>query len=74
MPEDEEIEAEEQEMEELEEETEELQQAEAKGYKCVNCEADVELDPVDDKIICPKCSHRVLMKKRAENPVSVEAK
>lgn len=46
----------------------------AKGYKCVNCETSVELDPVEDKIICPKCSHRVLMKKRPKDPVTVEAK
>lgn len=45
----------------------------AKGYKCVNCETEVELDPVTDKIICPKCSHRVLLKKRPEQPKTVEA-
>jgi DNA-directed RNA polymerase subunit RPC12/RpoP len=65
MPEDEEVE---------ESEVEEVQEQQVKGYKCVNCEAEVEVDPVDDKIICPKCSHRVLMKKRPENPVSVEVK
>ena len=63
MPEDEEV-----------EETEVQQEKQLNGYKCVNCEAEVEVDPVDDKIICPKCSHRVLMKKRPENPVSVEVK
>ncbi len=68
MPEDEEVE--ETEVEEVEQVEE--QEPEVDGYKCVNCEAEVEVDPVDDKIICPKCSHRVLMKKRPENPVTVE--
>lgn len=44
------------------------------GYVCVDCENEVEIDPVDDKIICPKCSHRVLLKKRSEDPNKVEAK
>ncbi|MFB6199471.1 MAG: DNA-directed RNA polymerase subunit P [Candidatus Nanohaloarchaea archaeon] len=43
------------------------------GYVCVKCEEEVELDPVNDKIICPNCSHRVLLKKRPEDPVDVEA-
>lgn len=52
-----------------EEETEE----QGKGYVCVNCETEVEVDPVEDKIICPKCSHRVLLKKRPEQPKTVDA-
>jgi len=60
MPEDEEIE--DTEVEEVEQVKEPVSIGD--GYKCVNCEADVEVDPVDDKIICPKCSHRVLMKKK----------
>jgi len=43
------------------------------AYVCVNCEEEVELDPVDEKIICPKCSHRVLLKKRPETPQKIEA-
>ncbi len=42
-------------------------------FVCVNCEAEVELDPIHEKVICPKCSHRVLFKKRPENPSKVEA-
>lgn len=68
MPEDEKVDTEVEEAEQVEE-----QEQEINGYKCVNCETEVEVDPVDDKIICPKCSHRVLMKKRPENPVTVEA-
>lgn len=60
------------EVEESVEETEE-QHKQEEGYVCVNCETEVEVDPVEDKIICPKCSHRVLLKKRPEQPKTVEA-
>lgn len=43
------------------------------GYVCVKCEEEVEVDPVEDKIICPSCSHRVLLKKRPEQGKTVEA-
>jgi DNA-directed RNA polymerase subunit RPC12/RpoP len=43
------------------------------GYVCVNCEQEVEIDPVNEKIICPKCSHRVLLKRRPNDPDTVEA-
>ena len=43
------------------------------GYVCVNCEQEVEIDPVNEKIICPKCSHRVLFKRRSDDPNVVEA-
>jgi DNA-directed RNA polymerase subunit RPC12/RpoP len=46
---------------------------EAKGYRCVKCENEVEIDPVEEKIICPKCSHRVLLKSRSPNPKKVDA-
>jgi len=45
----------------------------SEGYKCVKCEEEVEIDPVEEKIICPKCSHRVLLKLRADEPKHVEA-
>ena len=57
--------------ESIEETIEEREQG--KGYVCVNCETEVEVDPVEDKIICPKCSHRVLLKKRPEKPKTLEA-
>lgn len=44
------------------------------GYVCVECENEVDIDPVEDKIICPKCSHRVLLKKRPEDSDTVKAK
>lgn len=43
------------------------------SYVCVNCEEEVEVDPVNEKIICPKCSHRVLLKKRPEDADTVQA-
>jgi DNA-directed RNA polymerase subunit RPC12/RpoP len=55
---------------EVEEENEETGPT---GYVCVKCEEEVEVDPVEDKIICPSCSHRVLLKKRPEQGKTVEA-
>ncbi|MFB6181219.1 MAG: DNA-directed RNA polymerase subunit P [Candidatus Nanohalobium sp.] len=43
------------------------------SYVCVNCEEEVELNPVEEKVICPKCSHRVLLKKRPDDPDTVQA-
>jgi DNA-directed RNA polymerase subunit P len=43
------------------------------AYTCVNCEEEVDLDPINEKVICPQCSHRVLMKKRPETPKTVKA-
>lgn len=43
------------------------------GFVCVKCEEEVDLDPVEEKIICPKCSHRVLLKKSPETAREVEA-
>lgn len=43
------------------------------GYVCVKCEEEVDIDPVEEKVICPKCSHRVLLKKRSEDPDVVKA-
>ncbi|MFB6115788.1 MAG: DNA-directed RNA polymerase subunit P [Candidatus Nanohalobium sp.] len=43
------------------------------SYVCVNCEQEVEIDPVEEKVICPKCSHRVLLKKRPDDPDTVQA-
>jgi DNA-directed RNA polymerase subunit RPC12/RpoP len=43
------------------------------SYVCVNCEQEVEIDPAEEKVICPKCSHRVLLKKRPDDPDTVQA-
>jgi DNA-directed RNA polymerase subunit RPC12/RpoP len=43
------------------------------GYVCVKCEQEVDIDPVSEKIICPQCSHRVLLKTRSEDPDTVKA-
>ncbi|MFB6143846.1 MAG: hypothetical protein ABEJ98_00910 [Candidatus Nanohaloarchaea archaeon] len=59
--------------EEADEPEEAVEESPGKGFVCVNCETEVKVDPVDDKIICPKCSHRVLLKNRPEQPKKVEA-
>lgn len=51
----------------------ETEHEEVGGYRCVKCEEEVQINPVEEKIICPKCSHRVLFKTRSENPERVEA-
>lgn len=43
------------------------------SYVCVSCEEEIDMDPVDEKVICPNCSHRVLFKKAPETPTKVEA-
>lgn len=43
------------------------------GFVCVKCEEEVDINPVEEKVICPKCSHRVLLKKTPEEPNRVEA-
>lgn len=43
------------------------------AYKCVKCEEEVDIDPVNEKVICPMCSHRVLLKMRPEDTDRVEA-
>lgn len=37
-----------------------------KGYICLNCKNEIDLDPTKDRILCPKCSGRVILKKRPE--------
>ncbi|WEL19460.1 DNA-directed RNA polymerase subunit P [Candidatus Nanohalococcus occultus] len=60
--------------EETTEEVEELEEQEpAAGYKCVKCEQEVTINPVEEKIICPKCSHRVLFKLRSRDTQRVKA-
>lgn len=64
--------------EEVEESIEMPEEGEEKGaktgYVCVSCEEEVEINPVEDKIICPSCSHRVLLKKRPEQDKTVKAR
>ncbi len=43
------------------------------GYVCARCKEEVEVNPVEDKVICPKCSHRVLFKQRSDDPDHVPA-
>jgi DNA-directed RNA polymerase subunit RPC12/RpoP len=43
-------------------------------YVCTKCEEEVDMDPVDDKIICPHCSNRAVLKKRPETPRELKAR
>ncbi|MCJ7428995.1 MAG: DNA-directed RNA polymerase subunit P [Candidatus Nanohaloarchaeota archaeon QJJ-5] len=43
------------------------------GYKCAKCEEDIDVDPVNEKIICPRCSGRVILKKRPQERTTVKA-
>lgn len=57
----------------VEDEVEEVEEDNAAGYKCVKCEEEVVINPVEEKIICPNCSHRVLFKLRSTDSQTVEA-
>lgn len=35
------------------------------GYVCTKCENEVDIDPLKDKIICPHCSGRSVLKTRS---------
>lgn len=59
--------------EEVEDTEDETVENQAAGYKCVKCEEEVTINPVEEKIICPKCSHRVLFKLRSSDSQRVEA-
>ncbi len=43
------------------------------AYICIKCEKEVELDPRTERIICPNCSGRILLKKRPEIAKTVKA-
>jgi DNA-directed RNA polymerase subunit RPC12/RpoP len=43
-------------------------------YVCTKCEEDVDMDPVNEKIICPYCSNRGVLKKRPETPNELKAR
>lgn len=42
-------------------------------YTCMDCEQDVELESVAEKIICPHCSSRIFLKTRPPTPKTVKA-
>lgn len=41
-------------------------------YKCLKCGKDIELKQVKEKIRCPFCGYRVIMKKRPKTLVKVD--
>ncbi len=44
------------------------------GYICAKCEEDIDVDPVNEKIICPQCSGRIILKKRPTDKKTVKAR
>jgi DNA-directed RNA polymerase subunit P len=42
-------------------------------YKCLNCGKDIELKQVKDKIRCPYCGYRVIIKKVPKTLKKVKA-
>ncbi len=44
------------------------------GYICAKCESEIDIKPVREKIICPECSGRVILKKRPVEKKTVEAR
>ena len=44
------------------------------GYVCVKCNKEIDIDPIHDKINCPHCSGRIVLKKRPEQTKEVKAR
>lgn len=44
------------------------------AYVCTNCEEEVDLNPVEEKIICPFCSNRGVLKTRSDEAKTVKAR
>ncbi|MDY6771697.1 MAG: DNA-directed RNA polymerase subunit P [Candidatus Nanohaloarchaea archaeon] len=44
------------------------------GYVCAKCEEEIDINPVKEKIICPKCSGRIILKQRPEEKQTVQAR
>jgi len=44
------------------------------GYICVKCESEIDINPVKEKIICPECSGRIILKKRPKAKKTVKAR
>jgi DNA-directed RNA polymerase subunit P len=43
-------------------------------YRCVNCSKNIELEQVKDKIRCPFCGYRIIIKERPRTINRVQAK
>lgn len=43
-------------------------------YVCTKCENEIEIDAVGDKIICPHCSGRAVLKTRSDLVRHVKAR
>lgn len=43
-------------------------------FKCLNCGKDIKMDQLNERIRCPFCGYRVVIKARPKAPVTVSAK
>jgi len=43
-------------------------------YKCLNCAKEIKLDQLNERIRCPFCGYRIVVKARPKSPVTVPAK
>ena len=43
-------------------------------YKCLKCKKDIEMEQVKEKVRCPFCGYRIVMKTRPKNIVKVLAR
>lgn len=43
-------------------------------YKCLSCGKDIELEQIKDKIRCPYCGYRIVVKQRPKTVSKVPAK
>lgn len=43
-------------------------------YKCLKCEKEIEFDQIKEKIRCPYCGYKVILKKRPKTVIKVDAK
>ncbi|MDY6776475.1 MAG: DNA-directed RNA polymerase subunit P [Candidatus Nanohaloarchaea archaeon] len=43
-------------------------------YVCTKCEEEIDIDPIKDRIICPYCSGRAVLKTRPDEAKEVKAR
>jgi DNA-directed RNA polymerase subunit RPC12/RpoP len=43
-------------------------------YKCLNCGKEIDADQIKEKVRCPFCGYRIIMKKIGKTTVRVQAR
>ncbi|MBU5557982.1 MAG: DNA-directed RNA polymerase subunit P [Candidatus Aenigmatarchaeota archaeon] len=43
-------------------------------YRCLNCSKSIDIEHVKERVRCPYCGHRIIIKERPKTVVRVEAK